>query len=136
MVISTNDADERVAQESSSRHSAVAYRHYLGAMLRDDSDSSDGRRIESKASQKADPKASPKTGPKVGQGGKDQGKGPGKEVLATSAEILELLAQLNARGKTIIMVTHEEDIAAHARRVIRMRDGLVLSDEQRTKRGA
>lgn len=46
----------------------------------------------------------------------------------TSDEIMELLAQLNEGGKTIIMVTHEEDIAQHARRIIRMRDGLVLED--------
>lgn len=47
---------------------------------------------------------------------------------ATSAEIMELLAKLNAAGKTIIMVTHEEDIAQHARRRIRMRDGKVVED--------
>lgn len=47
----------------------------------------------------------------------------------TSAEIMELLARLNEEGKTIIMVTHEEDIAEHARRIIRMKDGQVLEDE-------
>jgi putative ABC transport system ATP-binding protein len=47
---------------------------------------------------------------------------------ATSEEIMDLLGQLNASGKTIIMVTHEEDIAEHARRIIRMRDGLVVED--------
>ena len=46
----------------------------------------------------------------------------------TSEEIMSLLARLNEIGKTIIMVTHEPDIAAHARRVIRMRDGLVVED--------
>lgn len=47
---------------------------------------------------------------------------------ATSEEIMRLLRQLNEAGKTIIMVTHEEDIAQHARRIIRMRDGLVMDD--------
>src|SRR6202035_1454921 len=46
----------------------------------------------------------------------------------TSDEIMQLLTELNRAGKTIIMVTHENDIAAWARRVVRMRDGLVESD--------
>src|SRR5215472_15400195 len=46
----------------------------------------------------------------------------------TSDEIMQLLTQLNRAGKTIIMVTHENDIAAWARRVVRMRDGHVESD--------
>lgn len=47
----------------------------------------------------------------------------------TSDEIMQLLTELNAGGgKTIIMVTHENDIAAWARRVVRMRDGQVESD--------
>jgi putative ABC transport system ATP-binding protein len=46
----------------------------------------------------------------------------------TSEEIMELLLALNEAGKTIIMVTHENDIAAWARRVVRMRDGRVESD--------
>ena len=46
----------------------------------------------------------------------------------TSDEIMEMLRKLNASGKTIIMVTHENDIAAHARRVVRLRDGVVESD--------
>lgn len=49
---------------------------------------------------------------------------------ATSAEIMDLLGHLNGLGKTIIMVTHEEDIALHARRVIRMRDGRVVEDQR------
>src|SRR5438270_11533170 len=46
----------------------------------------------------------------------------------TSDEIMELLGDLNRAGKTIIMVTHENDIAAWAKRVVRMRDGLIESD--------
>jgi putative ABC transport system ATP-binding protein len=46
----------------------------------------------------------------------------------TSIEIMETLRRLNREGKTIIMVTHENDIAAWARRVIRLRDGSVESD--------
>jgi putative ABC transport system ATP-binding protein len=48
----------------------------------------------------------------------------------TSDEIMELLGRLNRAGKTIIMVTHENDIAAWARRVVRLRDGRVESDER------
>ncbi len=47
---------------------------------------------------------------------------------ATSYEIMEMLERLNDAGKTIIMVTHEEDIAAHAKRIIKMRDGLIIED--------
>src|SRR5207249_5960735 len=48
----------------------------------------------------------------------------------TSDEIMVLLSRLNEQGKTIIMVTHENDIAAWARRAIRMRDGVIESDER------
>ena len=47
---------------------------------------------------------------------------------ATSEEIMAMLENLNNAGKTIIMVTHEDDIAEHARRIIRMRDGVVIED--------
>ncbi|RSK24284.1 ABC transporter ATP-binding protein [Hymenobacter metallilatus] len=46
----------------------------------------------------------------------------------TSHEIMELFEALYVRGNTIIMVTHEEDIARHAHRIVRLRDGLVESD--------
>jgi putative ABC transport system ATP-binding protein len=46
----------------------------------------------------------------------------------TSLEIMELFDQIHASGNTVIMVTHEEDIAAHAKRVIRLRDGIIESD--------
>ena len=48
----------------------------------------------------------------------------------TSDEIMQMLKRLNDAGKTIIMVTHENDIAAWARRVVRLRDGHVESDER------
>ena len=47
---------------------------------------------------------------------------------ATSEEIMDMLGRLNDAGKTIIMVTHEEDIASHAKRIIRMRDGQIIQD--------
>src|SRR5690348_8805659 len=47
----------------------------------------------------------------------------------TGEEMMGLFEQLWKRGNTIILVTHEEDIARHAHRVIRLRDGLVFSDE-------
>lgn len=52
----------------------------------------------------------------------------------TSIEIMQLLRELNRRGKTIIMVTHENDIAAWARRVVRLRDGRVESDTRNDTR--
>jgi putative ABC transport system ATP-binding protein len=48
----------------------------------------------------------------------------------TSAEIMELFDELNTAGNTLIVVTHEEDIAAHARRTIRLLDGRVVADER------
>ena len=47
---------------------------------------------------------------------------------ATTTEILGLFEDLHRRGQTIIMVTHEPDVARHAKRIIRMKDGRVLSD--------
>ena len=46
----------------------------------------------------------------------------------TSAEIMELFDDLNAAGNTLIVVTHEEDIAAHARRIVRLLDGTIVED--------
>src|SRR3954466_12593050 len=46
----------------------------------------------------------------------------------TSVEIMAIFQQLNERGITVIMVTHESDIAAYAKRNVMMRDGLILSD--------
>ncbi len=46
----------------------------------------------------------------------------------TSHEIMDLFDQLHSKGNTIVMVTHEEDIAQYAHRIVRLRDGLVESD--------
>jgi putative ABC transport system ATP-binding protein len=46
----------------------------------------------------------------------------------TSDEILALFDELHAQGQTIVLVTHEADVARHARRIVRMKDGKVLSD--------
>ena len=50
---------------------------------------------------------------------------------STSREIMELFDQLHASGNTVVLVTHEDDIAAHAGREIHLMDGKVLSDETR-----
>ncbi|HLU47451.1 MAG TPA: ATP-binding cassette domain-containing protein, partial [Planctomycetota bacterium] len=50
---------------------------------------------------------------------------------ATTHEILELFAELHARGNTVILVTHEPEVAAVAKRVIHIRDGQVAADERR-----
>ncbi|MBI3132698.1 MAG: ABC transporter ATP-binding protein [Acidobacteria bacterium] len=47
----------------------------------------------------------------------------------TSVEIMALFEELYQKGNTIILVTHEEDIAKHAHRIVKLRDGQVLSDE-------
>ncbi|WP_121966361.1 ABC transporter ATP-binding protein [Myroides sp. N17-2] len=48
----------------------------------------------------------------------------------TSIEIMHLFDEIHANGNTVILVTHEEDIAAHAHRIIRLRDGIIESDER------
>jgi putative ABC transport system ATP-binding protein len=48
----------------------------------------------------------------------------------TGAEIMALFEELSRKGNTIIVVTHEEDIARQSRRIIRLRDGLIASDEK------
>ena len=48
----------------------------------------------------------------------------------TSSEIMNLLERLHSQGNTILLVTHEHDIAAHAHRIIKIRDGQIESDER------
>jgi len=50
----------------------------------------------------------------------------------TSEEIMSLFNDIHEKGNTIVVVTHEEDIALHAHRIVRLRDGLVESDEMNT----
>ena len=54
----------------------------------------------------------------------------------TSEDILKLFDQLHQEGQTIIIVTHEEHVASHAQRIIRMRDGKIYSDEKTDQGGA
>ncbi|MHB8572140.1 MAG: ABC transporter ATP-binding protein [Candidatus Dormibacteria bacterium] len=49
---------------------------------------------------------------------------------ASSAEVLEVLSELNRSGRTVLMITHEPDVAAAAHRIIHVRDGLVTSEER------
>ncbi|TWU28005.1 ABC transporter ATP-binding protein [Novipirellula artificiosorum] len=48
----------------------------------------------------------------------------------TTEEVLDLFEKLNESGKTIVMITHEDEVSARAKRVIRLRDGLIESDER------
>jgi putative ABC transport system ATP-binding protein len=50
----------------------------------------------------------------------------------TSIEIMSIFEKLHEKGNTIILVTHEPDIAQHAHRIIRLRDGLIESDTKNT----
>ena len=50
---------------------------------------------------------------------------------ATSQEIMQMFGRLNAEGRTIVLITHEEDIASYAKRVVRLRDGLIIDDRRR-----
>lgn len=49
----------------------------------------------------------------------------------TSQEIMEIFGDIHSRGNTVVLVTHEEDIANHAHRVVRLRDGMIESDRKK-----
>ena len=51
----------------------------------------------------------------------------------TSVEVMEIFSQIQAAGNTVVLVTHEEDIAAYAKRVVRLRDGLVETDHAQVR---
>ena len=46
----------------------------------------------------------------------------------STEDVLAIFARLNAQGRTVVMITHEDDVAAHARRLIRLADGRVVED--------
>ena len=46
----------------------------------------------------------------------------------STADVLDLFDDLNSAGRTLVVITHEEEVAEHAKRVVRMRDGRVRSD--------
>lgn len=53
----------------------------------------------------------------------------------TSYEIMDIFGQIHSNGNTVVLVTHEEDIANHAHRVVRLRDGVIESDKRREAAG-
>lgn len=53
----------------------------------------------------------------------------------TSHEIMDIFGEIHGRGNTVVLVTHEEDIANHALRIVRLRDGLIESDTPKSPKG-
>jgi putative ABC transport system ATP-binding protein len=49
---------------------------------------------------------------------------------ASGEEVLGLFERLSAEGRTIVLITHEDEVAAHAHRVIRLRDGVIIADDR------
>jgi putative ABC transport system ATP-binding protein len=49
---------------------------------------------------------------------------------AATEEVLQVFSQLNAEGRTVVMITHEDEVAAHAKRIIRLRDGQLTEDHR------
>ena len=58
----------------------------------------------------------------------------GNLATSQSEEIMQIFCDLNAKGKTIIMITHEPSVAVYAKRIIMLRDGKIVSDEINTRR--
>jgi putative ABC transport system ATP-binding protein len=54
----------------------------------------------------------------------------------STADVMALFSRLNAEGRTVVIITHEDEVASYARRVVRLRDGLIQSDERRAPAGA
>jgi putative ABC transport system ATP-binding protein len=52
----------------------------------------------------------------------------------TSYEIMDIFGKIQSEGNTVVLVTHEEDIANHAKRIIRLRDGVIETDKQNTSK--
>lgn len=52
----------------------------------------------------------------------------------TSVEIMDIFGAIQAGGNTVVLVTHEEDIATHAHRIVRLRDGIIESDKRKEKK--
>ena len=52
----------------------------------------------------------------------------------TGQEIMAIFQALNNEGKTVVLVTHEEDIAEHCKRILRFKDGVIISDQPVTSR--
>ena len=52
----------------------------------------------------------------------------------SSLEIMALLHELNEEGRTVVLITHEDEVAAFAKRVVRLKDGLVVSDERQSRK--
>ncbi|MDR0792334.1 MAG: ABC transporter ATP-binding protein [Chitinophagaceae bacterium] len=52
----------------------------------------------------------------------------------TSIEVMEIFGQIQAAGNTVVLVTHEEDIAAYAKRIVRLRDGMIETDRLNAKK--
>ena len=50
----------------------------------------------------------------------------------TSYEIMDIFGDIHGRGNTVVLVTHEEDIANHALRIVRLRDGIIESDKRKS----
>jgi putative ABC transport system ATP-binding protein len=53
-------------------------------------------------------------------------RGSGNLDSRSTAEVLDIFARLHAEGRTVVMITHEDDVAAHAQRTIRMADGRIV----------